>query len=284
MFHLSSAATSSLVVFLLLAGCDDGGGSGGSVGNGDSGKVTSLAGTYRAQAADPVAHNFDFTVREDSSITGTSTWSRGSSFTLTGVVRENGEIEMLDDATVGLGVYLGGPINSNTGEAYGDYFEPLTTWTAIRQSGASSAGTYRAEAAEPVAHNFTFTVGEDGSITGTSTWPDGYSFTLTGLVRGNLVWMRDNASVRSGLYLGFINSNTGEASGDYFEARTTWSAIRQSQPIDAGSDSLPDSDCGLWMQCRILCGPFFGQESAEVHACKANCNRDYPLCYVPGAF
>ncbi len=106
------------------------------------------------------------------------------------------------------------------------------------QQGTAFSGTYTGGITDPAAqHTFTFTVADDGSFSGTSTWNTG-TFTLTGglNVAGDITF-NDNADVvipgfAQGSYVGTVNAQTGQASGQYFDSRSpnpiaNWTATRQ---------------------------------------------------------
>ena len=102
---------------------------------------------------------------------------------------------------------------------------------------AQFAGNYAGNITQPAtaAHTFTYTVNQDGTITGTSTWPNTGNFTLTGQVdaAGNIA-ITDDAQARlgfnTGIYAGQIAQN-GAVTGSYFEGDTNnfianWNASR----------------------------------------------------------
>ncbi len=102
---------------------------------------------------------------------------------------------------------------------------------------AQFAGNYAGNITQPAtaAHSFTYTVNQDGTVTGTSTWPNTGNFTLTGQVdaAGNIA-ITDDAQARlgfnTGIYAGQIAQN-GAVMGSYFEGDTNnfianWSASR----------------------------------------------------------
>jgi len=102
---------------------------------------------------------------------------------------------------------------------------------------AQFAGNYAGNITQPAtaAHSFTYTINQDGTVTGTSTWPNTGNFTLTGQVdaAGNIA-ITDDAQARlgfnTGIYAGQIAQN-GAVTGSYFEGDTNnfianWSASR----------------------------------------------------------
>ncbi len=102
---------------------------------------------------------------------------------------------------------------------------------------AQFAGNYAGNITQPAtaAHSFTYTVNQDGTVTGTSTWPNTGNFTLTGQVdaAGNVA-ITDDAQARlgfnTGIYAGQIAQN-GAVMGSYFEGDTNnfianWTASR----------------------------------------------------------
>jgi Trypsin-like peptidase domain len=105
------------------------------------------------------------------------------------------------------------------------------------QGVAQFAGNYAGNMTQPATatHSFTFTINQDGTITGTSTWPTTGNFTLTGEVdaTGNIA-ITDDAQQRmgfnTGIYAGQIAAN-GQVSGGYFEGNTNnfignWTAAK----------------------------------------------------------
>lgn len=105
------------------------------------------------------------------------------------------------------------------------------------QGAAQFAGNYAGTMTQPAtaSHTFAFTIAQDGTITGTSTWPQTGNFALTGQVdaTGNLA-ITDDAQQRmgfnTGIYAGQIAAN-GAVSGGYFEGNTNnfignWTAAK----------------------------------------------------------
>jgi hypothetical protein len=117
-----------------------GGNNGGN--NGGGGQGTAFTGSYAGGITDPAAaHTINFTIAQDGSFSGTSTWNTGT-FTLTGGLNVAGEITFNDNANVLIpgfnqGMYVG-TVNATTGVASGQYFEsnsqtPIANWTATIQ-------------------------------------------------------------------------------------------------------------------------------------------------------
>lgn len=88
---------------------------------------------------------------------------------------------------------------------------------------AALAGTYNGEVkSEDAVHTFTFTVADDGTVTGTSSWPETGEFALSGSVGadGTIVLQDDGferMGFRTGVYDGRIDATTGKALGAYYE-------------------------------------------------------------------
>ncbi len=99
------------------------------------------------------------------------------------------------------------------------------------------AGTYQGGVSTPAnaVHTITFTVDANGQVTGTSTWPQTGNFNLTGTVNASgQISLTDNAQTigfNTGIYIGAIDPNTGQAQGQYAEGDpanvlANWSAGR----------------------------------------------------------
>lgn len=84
-------------------------------------------------------------------------------------------------------------------------------------------------------HTLTFTVGQDGKVTGTSTWPQTGNFNLTGTVDANGNFnIQDDAMAtmgfNTGIYVGKIDAN-GQINGSYYEGDTNnfignWTGVK----------------------------------------------------------
>lgn len=118
-----------------------GNGGGQNPGGGQNQGVAAFAGNYAGNVTQPAtaAHSYTFTVAQDGTVTGTSTWQQTGNFTLTGQVDATGNIAFTDDAQQRLGFNTGiyaGQIDAN-GNVAGGYFEGdtnnfIANWTASK--------------------------------------------------------------------------------------------------------------------------------------------------------
>ena len=102
------------------------GGAGGAGGGGGDTASATLAGTYEgAIVSGELTNSFRFTIADDGSITGTSTWPATGEFTLTGQAAQDGSFQITDDAPERLGYRRGvyeGRIDA-AGALAGVYYE-----------------------------------------------------------------------------------------------------------------------------------------------------------------